>query len=49
MHVYKPDLDFALRGYLYVENFSDPLENSRMLDQFFKIFTKTKDEILYTN
>ena len=46
--VFKPDLDFAFKGYLFIENFSDPIENSSMLNKIFSNFVKIKNDELYT-
>lgn len=48
IRLFKPDLDFAFKGYLFIENFSDPFENSQMLEKIFSNFVKIKNDELYT-
>jgi hypothetical protein len=45
--LYKPDINVAIRQYLFVENFYAPDEDDRIISDFFKNFERIMKEQLY--
>lgn len=43
----RPDMNYLFKSYLYMENFTLPIDISAMLIQFFKYFQEGKRERLY--
>ena len=43
----KPDMKFIFRSYLFMENFTLPVDTSNMLQQFFEKFEDLKFKALY--
>lgn len=43
----KPDMKFIFQSYLFMENFTLPVDTSNMLQQFFEKFENLKFKALY--